>query len=258
MKIFKIKAKAFSGFAFTGLLLGLAQTPASAITIDLFSDVDDDVSGEQVVVDDTFGNGSVPDTDGSGTALTGVLGGTRIITVEKLTNNTSSRRADVIIDSTINELNYSSSSGTQGRFTLTWNGNGFGSGIDLTNDNGVTQNYFYLKVLENDNGLTLNFAVSDGNTTSTLSQPLAAGVKGDRFFNYADFSVPSVLQNAKSITLSSSNEIAALDFDLQFFKTSNTNVVPFEFTPSLGLILGGSLFGFLRLQSKLKASKINN
>ena len=33
--------------------------------------------------------------------------------------------------------------------------------------------------------------------------------------------------------------------------------VPFKFSPGLGLILGGSLLGFLRLQKKLKANNIN-
>jgi hypothetical protein len=257
MKIFKFKSKAFTGLAFTGLLLGLTQYPASAITIDLFSDVDDS-SGEQGIVDTTFGDGSVTDIDGSGTLLTDVMGGTRTITVEKLTNNSTTRRTELTVFSDDKELVYSSSSSTQGKFTVKWDGSGFGSGIDLTDQNGLPQNYFHLRVLENDNGVTLNFDVSDGTTTSTLGgQTLGAGVIGDVFFDYDDFSVPSVLQNAKSITLSSSTNPAALDFRLQFFKTRSVNVVPFEFSPSLGLILGGSLFGFLKLRSKFKASKIN-
>jgi hypothetical protein len=44
---------------------------------------------------------------------------------------------------------------------------------------------------------------------------------------------------------------AASDIELDFLETA-IKPVPFEFTPSLGLILGGSLFGFLKLQKKLK------
>jgi hypothetical protein len=256
-----MKLLTFGSLGLSVLLLGLAQNPASAITIDVFSDVDDNDSGEQFVQDTSFGtispptsNGGVSDTDGSGTALTGVLGGVRTIEVEKITpNNSSSKPVSLLIDAGTNErASYSSADGIQGKFSITWNGD-FGSGIDLTDDNGTEQLYFRIDVPTNDNGVTLNFTVSNGTTTSTLSRGVAAGTTGSVFFDYASFSNPSVLTEATSISLSSDTAPASLDFSVDFFGTAAQ--VPFEFSPTLGLLTSVGFFGSLEWNKRRKKGK---
>jgi hypothetical protein len=127
MKIFKIKEKAFTGFAFTGLLLGLVQTSAMGVTIDLFNDVDSGTTQE--VIDSTLDSTPVTDTDGSPTALTGVIGGQRTIEVN-LTNQTRAGNSKLTIFTGSNSAAvFSTDTGQTATATIKWNGNYGTNGI---------------------------------------------------------------------------------------------------------------------------------
>jgi hypothetical protein len=110
--------------------------------------------------------------------------------------------------------------------------------------------------------VNLQFTVTDTQGRSgTISNGSISGT-GSQYFHFDQISNSNVnLTKAAYLQLTTVNPPRSLDFEFAFVESvddPNYTPVPFEFTPSLGLILGGGLFGFLRLQSKLKASKIKN
>jgi hypothetical protein len=254
----KVSTIAYLGLS--ALLLGLMQTPAKGITIDEFSDVADDIAGEQSVTDTTQNNTAVTDINNN---LTGVLGSQRTLSVTKTApagNNQGSKSVQLAVDPTpsIHEASYSSSANTTGNFAITWDGDFDGAGtnnyVDLTE--GGTKDSFLVRVTTNDLGVTLNFDVTHANNTvAHYDIPLAAGTLGRRYFPFASFSNPSALQQAKKISLYSSDAPAELDFGFTFFSSEEEPVgVPFEFSPGLGMILGGGFLGLNTLRKKMKAS----
>lgn len=256
--LFKLKQMKVSTIAYLGLstlLLGLMPTPAMGVTIDLLSDVESTDDPPEQFVSDRFGSSTVFDeiTDSS---LTGVLGGTRTIKVNKYfpATNSGSSTAQFVVRESNGQASYSSTSGTQGSFEITWDGDFDGSGtnnyIDLTE--GGAKDQFLIDVVSNDLGVKLNFEVFDGTNTATYAQTLAAGTIGDVYFPFSSFSNQSALTQAQSIRFYSSNEPLDLDFTFSLFESAQE--VPFEFSPGLGLILGGSFFGLNSLRKKLKAN----
>ncbi len=243
------KKSVISSFGPSFLGLGLFQDSAMGFTLDLFNDVDSDP--DQAVVDNTYNDGGKTLTNGSGAALSNVIGGVRTIEVEKLTNNSTFNDVRAFVSTETNIFSYSSSSGTQGSFSITWDGD-FGAGIDLIDEAETDQNYFQIDVAQNDLGVTLEFEVSDEATptpnTSTYQQSIPAGTLGSIYFPYASFSDPSVLESAQSITLRSVGAPAALDLDFSVVGTSQN--VPFEFSPTVGIVLGGSFIGFKVLKKR--------
>lgn len=248
IELSEMKLLNFINIGFSTLMLGLISSPAMAasITLDSFTDVDetelndDPVSSDPFIqrVDDNVADGtSVSNTDGS---LSGVIGGTRTISV----NKTGGRQGTTfLVDSFegFEKASFSSGDATTGTFSLIYDGDGFGDGIDLTG--GGTNDSFAIDVVTNDLGVTLNFEVFDGTNTATSSQTVAAGELGTKPFPFADFSNQSSLEQAQSVTMYSSGAPAALDFGFQDFRA-----VPFEFSPSLGIILCGGLFGIHKLR----------
>lgn len=242
MKLFNLL-----NLGFSTLLLGLISSPAmgASITLDSFSDVDNDPF--QFVQDDSVDGSPVTDTDGATTPLTGVLGGTRTISVSK-DSGSNPFDTSLIIDTSLQQASFSSPSATEGSFSITYDGD-FGTGIDLTN--GGANDAFAIDVVTNDLGVTLNFEVFDGTNTATLAQAIAPLETGTTYFSFADFSNQSSLTQAQSITLSSSNEPANLDFEFQVLESTE---IPFEFSPSLGIIFCAGLFGIHKLKRKYQNS----
>ncbi len=228
------------------LILGLSQTSARGFTLDAFSDVD--VEPFQEAFDNTLGDGGDSVTDGQTTSLSDVIGGTRTIEVEKLTNSRSSKSVAGDVDTDTNLFSYSSSTATQGSFSLIWDGNFSPDESDLTDDGGTQQNFFQVNIESNDLGVTLEFDISDGTNNSTYQQSIPAMTTGPLYFPYASFSNPSVLESAQSITLRSISAPAALDLQFSLFAKAE---VPFEFSPTLGIIVGGSFIGFNALKKRL-------
>jgi hypothetical protein len=247
----KMKLSTIAYLGFSTLLLGLMPTPAMGVTIDLFDDVESTDDPPEQFVSDRFGSSTIFDeiTD---TSLTNVLGGTRTIKVNKYfpTTNSGSSTAQFVIRESDGRAAFSSTSGTQGTFEITWDGDFGASGIDLTDND--TKDSFLIGVVSNDLGVTLNFDVFDGTNTATYSQAVAAGTLGNVYFPFASFSNQTALQQAKSIKLYSSNEPADLDFTFTLFESAQE--VPFEFSPSLGIIMCGSFFGFRAIRKRLKTT----
>jgi hypothetical protein len=243
------------GVGIGALLLGLISTPAMAITIDLFQDVNNpvgNINGTQSVTDLLNDGNPVSLTD-SNLDPTGVIGGQRTIAV----NNRNSTSTTTLTVNSINQMaNFSSSNGVRSDLSITWNGSSFGSnGIDLTD--GGTQKFFLLNG-SNDLRVDLVFDVTDINgNTSTLSQRIAPSLSDEdgnlistnKFFGFANFTGNGDFTKASSIKLSSTNTLAGLDMDFAFIETA----VPFEFSPSTGLLFVGGLFGISKLKKKLKS-----
>ncbi|HEY9770430.1 MAG TPA: hypothetical protein V6C71_18385 [Coleofasciculaceae cyanobacterium] len=216
-----------------------------AVTIDLFSDVNDQVDGDQAVIDTTDDSTPVTDTN---TSLTGVIGGQRTISVEKLTG-VGEDATKFSIRQTTQDAILSSDSGVQPRFSILYDGDFSAGGTDLTNEN--TQKSFLVNILENDLGASLAFDVTDiDNNTSTITQSVAAGATGNTFFRFDQATGSANLTTAESITFRSTNAPENLDMRFDFIETS---AVPFEFSPSMGLVFFGGLFGVHRLKKRLKS-----
>jgi hypothetical protein len=245
------------------LLLGLIQTPVKGATIDLFSDVEDDVAGEQSVKDTSANNSAVNDLDSN---LTDVLGGKRTISVSKTlpkNNSQTAKFAEFTIDPTpgTQEASFSATASTAGTFSILWNGDFDGAGsndyIDLT-ENG-DKDAFQINITTNDLGVKLKFDVTKTDNTVatyTTDPAITAGTLGNFTIPFASFSNSSAFQQAKSIKLSSSSEPTELDFSFTLFQT--TKIIPFEFSPSLGIIIGGGFLGLHTLRKKIKASRDNS
>jgi hypothetical protein len=254
----KVSTIAYLGLS--ALLLGFMQTPAKGVTIDPFNSVQ---TGNSQFVQDgdstTSGIGGVTNPD---TGLTGVLGEKRTISVEKISPPNDDDPANTVqlnINKIQQKAAYSSTSGTSGHFNILWDGDFDGTGsnnyVDLT-DAGAS-NSFLIKVTNNDLGVRLNFDVTgNGGTLATYSQLVSPGTTGDVYFPFASFTNSSVFQQAESIELYSSNEPGDLDFTFQFFSSATPPPVgvPFEFSPGLGMILGGGFLSLNTLRKKMKAS----
>ncbi len=232
------------------LFFGLISTPAMAITIDLFNDTD---GAFQTVQDNLADTLPVTDTD---TSLTGgVIGGQRTIQVNKRNGTLPTSSSSFTVDPVGQIASFSSSNGIRSDFSITWDGNFGTGGIDLTD--GGTQKFFLLNG-SNDLGGNLVFDVTDINgNTSTLSQQIAPSLRDvnsnliskNEFFGFANFTGNGDFTKARSIKLSSTDTLAGLDMDFAFIETA----VPFEFSPSMGLLFVGGLFGIGKLKKKLKS-----
>jgi hypothetical protein len=233
------------------LFFGLISTPAMAITIDLFQNAN---GGFQSVSDNNaLDSTPVTDTQTFSTGVTGVIGGQRTIQVNKRTGIPLSAFASSLTIIPSSKLaSFSSADTVTSDFSITWDGNYGSNGIDLTE--GGTQKYFLLDIKTNDlNGtssLPLTFEVQDiGGATSTFSSTIVPGQKGNTLFSFANTSGGANLSQAKYIKLSATDTPESLDMSFAFVGTA----VPFEFSPSTGLLFVGGLFGISKLKKKLKS-----
>ena len=236
------------------VLAGLNQTSVSAFTLDLFTDANDEIApGEflqQVDVSRTNLSGSDLDTNLSGTDL-----GQRNL---EITLESGSRRSGFInVDTFLGEGSVASNPGTTIETAkFTW-GSDSTTPLDIT-DNGANDPFdsFLIDVVSIDlAGATFTFSVEDGdNDVGSISQPVNS--IGEVYFPYETLTTnfPNVDQTRiREVGLEITN--APADFDASFdFIESATQPVPFEFSPSLGLIFCGGLFGVNKLR-KRKASQ---
>ncbi len=226
------------------LLLGLISTPAMAVTIDLFNDVEGSAT-RQSVRDDLLDGLPVTNTD---IGLTGVIGGKRTISVEKLLGEEEDA-TNFSVRTTAQEAILSSDSGVQPRFSILYDGDFGASGTDLTA--GGTQKSFLVNIIGNDLGANLAFDVTDiNNNTSIITQSVAPNTTGNTYFRFDRATGSANLTTAKSITFRSTNAPVNLDMSFAFVETSAA--VPFEFSPSMGLVFFGGLFGIHHLKKRLK------
>ncbi len=220
------------------LLLGLMPTPAIAVTIDLFSEV-------QAPITQT-GTGS---QQSSVTAAleSSIIGLERESKVEVISGT---RSALLEVNNGIAILETGNQ--TKSRATFTWDGiNSAGLGGKNLTLGG--HNSFKLDIGYIDQSVDLIFEVKDtsGNTGSIIKSNISS--VGSVFFNYGTVTNNSVnFSSVDSISLRTNNEPPSLDFEFLLAETARE--VPFEFSPSLGIIMCGSFFGFRAIRKRLKTT----
>ena len=225
-----------SSFVLSALLLGFSKTPAKAYTIDLFDDVD----GTQLVEDDTADGNPIIEIDSS---LDYVLGGTRELSVNMVSG---SRTVSGDISTADSLFIFSAGGGTAGDFELVWNNF---SDLNLTDDDGTTQDAFEVFVEYSDKDVFIEFEILDGVTSTKWGQTIVQDTEQEIIdFPFSNFN-NSVLQSADSITLRSVGADPRLDLELSYL---NTRAVPFEFSPALGIFIGISFIGFQLLRRRVQ------
>lgn len=266
-----MKISSIYSLAFGILLLGAIPNPAMGFTLDLFNDTESNSTfidppgfafpydGQQAELNGSnFGGQPLVPSSDPDTGLSDVIGGQRTLSVEE--NNTVATGSpgggtiNLKVDTAKEEVSFNVNAGTNGSASILWDGI-TASDEDLTIDD---QNSFLISILSIDivSGVTLNFEVTDEFSNSgVISNPVSS--TGNAYFLYDD-----VMQNpantsnvsfkdARSIEFYTSGEPDDLDFRFDFITSSN---VPFEFSPSLGIIIGGGFLGINILRKKLKAA----
>lgn len=244
----------FYSLAINGLLLGLHQTSAMAFTLDLFTDANTElVPGvkRQRIETEPFVSSFARDTD---TNLSGTDLGQR--TLELTVNEFAPSRASMQILSIGSTNSYTASISSEAGVTIesakfTW-GSDSTAPQDITN--GGVDDSLLLDIISADlSGNTLftfTFEDSDGDIGS-ISQNLIS--EEDIYFPYETLTnnFSNVDQTRiREVSLNITN--APQDFDASFaFVESAVRPVPFEFSPSLGLVFCGGLFGINKFRKRL-------
>jgi hypothetical protein len=236
------------------LLLGLASTPAMSFDLDLFTDGNATNSfgnPEQQLPISVIKNTSqsVTDTD---IGLTGVAWGQRRLDLSATAAVAKNGTGDITVtDGTADISAKSSLTVTSAKFT--W---GFDSNTvyqDITD--GGMDNALSLDVISSDQGGTdLALKVTDSNGDFGTASALDITAGGVENFLYSDIltSNSAVDLNAiKKIEMNITGAPADFDASFDFIKSA---AVPFEFSPSLGLIMCGSFFGFHVCKKRLKSN----
>lgn len=235
-----MKLSTISSLGLGALLLGLVQTPAESVAIDLFTDVND-ASGFQTV--SKTGVGFASDVD---TVLNNVIGNSRFLQVQV---RSGTRNAQLQVDSSLGQVFLDTQSSVASRATLRWDANGAGlGGINFT-QNGHDSIVINIESIDQDSDLVFTVTDTFGNQ-GTLAQNLTGGFSGSTAYRYDNFSGSVDFTKINSIQLQTNNESSSLDFGFNFVQTAQE--VPFQFSPSLGIILSSSFFGFHTLKKKWK------
>ncbi|VEP18340.1 exported hypothetical protein [Hyella patelloides LEGE 07179] len=278
MKIFKIKAIGFST-----LFLGLAQTSANAFTLDAFSDANVNTgtfyfngspittqNGVFQAVSNLPNNATglyYSDTDSdTGLSTSSVVGGSRHMTI-----NTVDNSGEAILQtasSTLPDAIGLASDGTPSIATVVWNGSNTIDFNNLNSDANLNVNLtqegddsIVVDIILSDLGGKLTLELYDGTNFHPYEQDIPQVDPGNGFPEqtlYYDFS--TYINNGVDVTsidyikmTIDSNNQSSYDARFDFIEAAiQPQGVPFDFSPSLGLILGGSLFSFLRLRKKFQ------
>ena len=145
--------------------------------------------------------------------------------------------------------------GTGGMSTIgvVWDGTTAGGlgGIDLTV--GGTQNAFDLRIVANDFAADISILVWDtSHTLSLLTLASPGGVPGPSsipmLFEYANFSGSADFTSVRSIELGVNTLVNATDIEIDFLRTTTTEVAEPETLLILGLGLAGLGFARRRLR----------
>jgi hypothetical protein len=240
-----MKRAIVNSFGLGALLLGVVQTPAMGVTIDLFNDVNDLEDGFQTVFDSS--TTSTPVREDTDTSLSDVLGGQRYIKVETYQKAGGGSQVGGLleVDPVLTIVGFSTGTNVKAHATLRWDGGG-SLNQDLTLGG---HNSFRLEVSTIDQYVTLNFKVDDTSTNSgIISKTINA--PGTYYFPYSEASGVD-FTSAKSIELYTSAEPTELDFTFDFAQTDiDPATVPFEFSPTLGIILCGGFFAMKNSRKK--------
>ncbi|GAB4534785.1 MAG: hypothetical protein Tsb0014_21230 [Pleurocapsa sp.] len=244
-------------FLYSSLLLGLTQTSAMGFTIDLFTDANDTYPSTSIPyqkIEATGVFGSTTATTVTHTGLNDVLWGQRQLDLTVSSSEIGAGTIEVFGSPLTKASINSDSSATVDLAKFTWGSDDNTTYVDITDSvNGNNDNAFNLTVLKTDltNGVDITFTVTDSaGLTGSVSQNVDS--TGTVSFLYQDISneTPSIqLGSIKKIEMSATNAPEAIDFEIDFLETGE---VPFEFSPSMGIILLGSFLGISKLRKKLQ------
>ena len=255
MKLLNLKA-----IAFGTLFLGLAQTSATGFSLDAFTSFESPNTFQFTTIPAFSSQGTIANDTQSSLDST-VFGGSRTLQLTKLDNILTPNTAIISAFNGVAEL---SSPSYKTRAEIIWDGlDGSGSFQDIEIDGVDVQRSFQVNVeslnIGTGNGnLTLGFEIRDtSGNSATITQDITSDISSTTslYFPYQDRveSGGSVnLQQIDYVRFYTEDENVGDDFKFNFIQSSE--VVPFEFSPTLGLILGGGLFGFLKLKKKFSAT----
>jgi hypothetical protein len=244
------------------LLLGLVPNSAAAFTLDLFTSgnsltgKNNNIPYQKVEVNLEENSDSASDLD---TSLSNVAWGQRQLDITASSSGLGTAQIEVI-GGTQTRAKISSQAGvTIDSALFTWGFDSNTNYLDITD--GGTHNVFNLNIITIDqNGADIKFRVTDsqGDFGEVIVDNITSN--GSKSFAYND-----IITNNSAVNLNSIKKVqmevlnAPADFDSQFdFVQSAYDPafppaeIPFEFSPSLGIILCGSLFGVYKLRKRLQ------
>jgi len=257
-----------SGLVLSLFFLGLSQAPVRGFTLDTFTESNTSVFGDSQFVYLNLAP-VLPDTPiDVDTGLNGgsVFGEQREISITN-NNGASSPIFFSINNNNSQQANLNVGTGDSASAEIIWDGNDLSNTpTDFTIDNGVVQQSLQLVVVGldggQDRGVELNFELRDtSNNVATISQLIQEEVSSmigntpkSFYFAYQDRVEedplnPINLTQVDYIRFYTSNEDVGVDFAFDFLQTSQ--FVPFEFSPALGIMLGGSFIGLNILKKRM-------
>ncbi len=251
-----MKVSTISSLGLGTLLLGLVQTRAMSLNIDLFNEPP---SGQLIEIDGSKPRNYFVSDTVNGLNTENTLGGRRYIQLELIdrpTEDDNYKRTFLKVDPDPNtntsNISLSTDDALKSRATIIWGNDSDPELVlgDLTD--GGKDNSFKLKVKSIDQPVELNFLVKDtSGNEGTISKSLSSSNNTSYFFPYSYVSNSDVkFESIKSVKLYTSNEPESLDFSFNSIQTAQG--VPFEFSPGLGIILSSGLFGFHALKKRWK------
>ncbi len=243
------------------LLLGFVPSNASAFTLDLFTDGNDvfpntTVPYQKVQVDTVFNQVSASNLD---TGLSGVAWGQRQLDITASSSFIGSAKIEIFGNPSTRATISSDDSVTINTALFTW---GFDSNTEYQDiTDGGTDNVFNLQIISIDqNGADIKFTVTDnaGERGSVTVENITS--TGAKSFAYSDILTnnPNVnLGGIKKVQMEVLNAPTSFDGSFDFIESANDPFypevpVPFEFSPSLGILLCGGFFGVYKLRQKLQ------
>lgn len=244
MKFPNLKFNVYS-LCISALFLGSYQTSAMAFTLDLFTDAQNG-SSQKVTLDPDLNQFTGSDTD----MLPGTELGQRTLDLTiSSTSPTSLGIASLKVANGKGSIN-SDSDTFISLAKFTW-GSALTTPKDITT--GGIDNSFQLNVLTVDlQGSTFTFTVKDEDgDEGSVSQNISS--IGDKYFSYQNFPANVDKTRIRQVSLGITGAPPSFDATFDFIKSAQQ--VPFDFSPSLGLVCCGGLFGLNKFRKRLKSSQ---
>ena len=230
------------------LILGLVPTPAMGITIDLFTDTQS--IGSTTATSGTFSDDSI-------TGSSSIFGGDR--TLSTTISNGSGNPV------TFNGISVFSGSGTitaeSGATvggTFLWDGFTSGGSGDLTFiDGSKIADSIILSVTNVSETVNMQFTVKDiDGTEGTLTKEIIDEEIGKYYYSFDNFSASGGTTsgiNFEKINYIEMSTVGTIPANLDLtFNLVESGEIPFEFSPSLGIILCSSFFGICKLRKRFQ------
>ena len=257
-------------------LTGLTPSAANAFSLDLFDSVDSDdeiaeyfnrnptgntitYPGQIVSINQNisrFGYDYKFNQTESDSGLTDVIGGARHIKVDA---TSGSDQVLWEVNDSNNTMKLTTGTNTDPLATIVWNGSStinFNNlladanlGLDLESGG---DNAIGIKVQSADVASEFKLVISDGINTSSLSKSISSGAQ-DVYFDYESYTTSGVNINSVQYIALNISSTEDLDLELDFIQTAQ---IPFEFSPSLGILVVLGYGGIQLIRNQHKKSNL--